>query len=167
MSDPDDRPFGTYRRRIRSAVGEPDPNAAAAWAALVPPSTRNDALDALGAALSAAEKRLFEMNLGVEGGISILSSSPWGDDDEPSPILRWGKFNGEWCLYVEEGRENDPDTWRTSKLLQASADVRRLAAHALPELLKQLRAKRVQDVGAINEATQAALAFVRGEFDSE
>jgi hypothetical protein len=129
--------------------------------------TRAVALDALGAALVAAEQHLFKLNLGVQAAVLLVEGIPDDRGEYERIDLWWGKLNGKWCLYVRDCVVNDSDTWSETPLLQASADLRRRAAKALPELLRQLRSKKTEEIEEINEATAVALAFARGEYDHE
>lgn len=113
--------------------------------------TKAEKLDALNAALAAAEQRIYARNFGVEASVPIIAWS--------GLALQWGKHSGRWQLCVRDviNEALGPVT----PIQQARADARVHAAHALPALWRALEDAVDKDTADISRAIEAAQAFVR------
>jgi hypothetical protein len=134
-------------------------------------ATRAGKLDSLNEALRAAEAHLYELNVGVAGDVVIRSEAEIGEDakghqhhiGEVQTHLVWAKRDGAWALHVDTVFEGD--VLSTSRILEASAAARQLAASNLPQLLAVLRTNADAELREIDEAAEAAFKFARGEHD--
>ncbi len=106
-------------------------------------NTRSQALDALGAALKAAERTIYARNYGV------AASVPMGG----GLALEWCKVDRNWGLYVKV------TTHFGSRLAEAQATHRILAAAHLEALAAELERTHTLEVSAIDAATSLAEAF--------
>lgn len=106
-------------------------------------TTKRDALDRLSAALVLAEKRIYELNPGVQDWVKL----PCGWH------LWWAKERGKWGLYV------DGDELNRTRVHESKVAVRLEAAHALPGLLLSLHTTLQAEVDDIESAAAAAETF--------
>jgi hypothetical protein len=104
------------------------------------------ATDELNAALTRAEKAIASLRLGVTASVTL---SEQREEDAPYTrleCLTFGKDGAHWRLLIERGIEDEPETWTSTPLVNASREVRVLAADRLPELLEKLIANAEEQV---------------------
>lgn len=103
----------------------------------------NEATEKLNHLLTLAERRLVEMDCGVDACISL------GDDH----TLWFGKHGSKWGLFVI-------DSESCVHVLCASRRWRAAAAHKLSDLAKKMRSEAQQLAEAVSIATRAVDAFL-------
>lgn len=112
------------------------------------------ATDRLDEALTKAEARLYEMDIGARGDVRLLD----GLD------LTWEKWSGKWGLFIrkkphiraQEMLKTDTDP---TPLLKADRPVRMMAAEQLPALLADIRARSAGELEELDHALASARQF--------
>jgi hypothetical protein len=118
-------------------------------------TTLNAATDELNTALTEAEQALISLELGVHGWVVIAAQ-----ENGRGRSLDFGKLDGAWRLYTE----TTADAWASSNgampLVNASREVRILAASKFPDLVSDLMAKVRTEVERVKESTAAVRSVV-------
>ena len=106
------------------------------------------ATDAYNESLLRAEAAFKALNLGVTAVVELEPNE--SDRSGWSQLIRFGKHGHEWRLLLESGPEGgEEEEWSISPLVNASKEIRLLAANRLPDLLGALMTRAREEVEEI------------------
>jgi hypothetical protein len=112
-------------------------------------TTLKAATEKLNGSLKQAEIEIAKLSLGVTAAVEVERYEEPKVGDDVVRQLRFGKDNREWKLLWETGLSDDPDSWETTPLLNASREVRMLAVPFLPLLVQKLVETAEEQIGEV------------------
>lgn len=111
----------------------------------------------LAAALSLAEATLRAVGIKLYARVRLKSEDAQ-NGYEHLTLLVYDNPRGEWGLFIETGIDGESETWESRPLLNASRDLRVMAAERLLELwddlLERVERERIRTVRAAAKALE-------------
>ncbi|MCA0380510.1 MAG: hypothetical protein LCH36_13955 [Actinobacteria bacterium] len=118
------------------------------------------ATDELTEILAQIERTLAARKLGIERRV-VLEEGRVEDTDDgplytPTTFLAFRKDGKTWRFMIQRGIDNDPDSWSSAPLINASREDRLMSVDHLPDLIEALVRGAEEEIAKVETKRSAA-----------